>query len=82
MFSALLFAAGAMLFAPHARAEKNELLNSKCLKCHAEFKKMDNAMAGDFESLSNKAKSFQVDVGDKIQVVKFTPGKSLKKTVK
>ena len=73
LLSAALFAVGAMLFAPDSRAEKNELLNSKCLKCHTEFKKMNNVVAGDFESLSNKAKSFQVDIGKQIQIVKFTP---------
>jgi len=73
LLSAVLFAATVMLFAPHAGAEKNELLNSKCLKCHTEFEKMDMVMAGDFESLSNKAKSFQVDIGERVQIVKFTP---------
>jgi hypothetical protein len=73
LLTAVLFVAAAMLFAPDSRAEKNELLNSKCLRCHTEFKKMENALPGEFQSLSNKAKSFEVDIGEKIQLVKFTP---------
>jgi hypothetical protein len=74
---------------PAAQAGGN-LVNGKCLKCHANYKEMENVVAGDFASLSNKAKSFQVDVGGKTQIVKFTPQtevanvdgiKSLKKPV-
>jgi hypothetical protein len=74
---------------PAARAAGN-LVNEKCLKCHADYKDMENVVAGDFASLSNKAKSFQVDLGGKTQIIKFTPQtkvanvegiKSLKKPV-
>ncbi|MBI4776720.1 MAG: hypothetical protein HY788_21500 [Deltaproteobacteria bacterium] len=73
LVSAVLLVATAMLFAPDSRAEKGQLFDPKCLKCHTEFNKLDNAVAGDFDSISDKAMSFQVNVGDKIQIVKFTP---------
>ena len=57
---------------PVARAASN-MVHGKCLKCHADYKDMENVVAGDFASLSNKAKSFQVDVGSKTQILKFTP---------
>jgi len=52
--------------------EAESFLDSKCLKCHAEFKQMTNVLAGDFESLSQRAKSFQVLVGDTMEVIRFT----------
>lgn len=76
-FKALLgltvIAAGLSLSTP-AVSQAKVIANKKCLKCHAEIKDMENVVAGDFQSRSNKAKSITVDVGDgKVEVLKFTP---------
>jgi hypothetical protein len=57
---------------PASFAEAGSLIHAKCLKCHSEFKEMKDVAAGDFASLSNKAKSFQVDVGEAQQIIRFT----------
>ena len=71
-FAAVFFLAHLALSFP-ALAQTGGFINQKCLKCHGEFKEMKNVVAGDFASLSNKAKSIQVDLGDENQIVKFTP---------
>lgn len=61
------------LAAPMA-ARAKVIASSKCLKCHAEIKDMNNVVAGEFQSLSNKAKSITVEVEDgQVEVLKFTP---------
>ncbi len=50
------------------------LAAKKCLKCHAEIKDMDNLVAGEFQSRSNKAKSITVKIAKgEVLVLKFTP---------
>jgi hypothetical protein len=76
-FKALLgltaIVAGLSLTTP-AVSQAKVIANKKCLKCHAEIKDMENVVAGDFQSRSNKAKSITVDVGGgKVEVLKFTP---------
>jgi len=54
-------------------AQAKVIANKKCLKCHGEIKDMPNVVAGDFQSLSNKAKSITVETGPgQVQVLKFT----------
>jgi hypothetical protein len=47
-------------------------ISANCLKCHEEYKNAPNVIGGEFQSLSNQAKSIQVDVGDANEIVKFT----------
>lgn len=47
-------------------------VSANCLKCHEEYKGAANVIGGEFQSLSNQAKSIQVDVGDSNEIVKFT----------
>jgi hypothetical protein len=55
-------------------AQAKVIANKKCLKCHGEIKDMTNVVAGDFQSLSNKAKSITVETAPgQVQVLKFTP---------
>lgn len=72
---AMVLAAGAMAtMALAAPASAEVMADQKCLKCHAEIKKMDNVVAGDFQSRSNKAKSIAVEVAPgKNIILKFTP---------
>lgn len=55
-----------------------DMLSKKCLKCHAGFKDMKNTMAGDFSSRSNKAKSIQMKINNRMQLVKFTKETTIK----
>ena len=54
------------------------MVSKSCTNCHADYKKMTDIVAGDFQSLSNKAMSIQVKVGDNMQVVKFNPETTVK----
>jgi len=74
---ALALLAWGALSAPPAEAKV--MANNKCLKCHAEFKKMPDVVAGDFQSRSNKAKSISVMVAPgKNIILKFTPQTTVK----
>ena len=48
--------------------------SKKCLRCHADFADEENVLTGDFQSRSGKAKTIQVKVNDKMEIVKFTEG--------
>ncbi len=61
---------GAVAFADEAKP--GPLQTTKCAKCHTDFAQEENVLTGEFQSLSNKAKSIQVEVNDKMMVVKFT----------
>ena len=55
-------------------AQAQVMADQKCLKCHGEFKDLGNAVAGEFQSRSGKAKSISVEVAEGQNVViKFTP---------
>lgn len=56
-----------------AAAADHTLVAKTCLKCHGEFGKMKDVVAGEFNSLSNKAKSISVSVTpEDTQIIKFT----------
>ena len=52
--------------------------SKSCLNCHAEFKDMKDILAGNFSSRSNKAKSIQMKINKKMELVKFTPETAVK----
>jgi hypothetical protein len=60
-----------------AEAPKN-IVAKKCLACHKEYKEMADIVAGDFNSLSNKAKSITVKIEDEMRLVKFTAETTVK----
>ncbi len=76
----LALAAGAMAgLALAAPASAEVMADAKCLKCHGEIKKMDNVVAGEFQSSSNKAKSLSVAVAEgKNIILKYTPQTTVK----
>ena len=55
-----------------AVAEAAGLVADNCLKCHSEYKDKANVVGGEFQSLSNQAKSIQVAVGERNEIIKFT----------
>jgi hypothetical protein len=73
LFLALAWADGGVA----AEAQKN-IVAKKCLACHKDYKDMADIVAGDFNSLSNKANSITVKIEDEMQLVKFTAETTVK----
>jgi hypothetical protein len=55
-----------------AGAGTGPMVAKKCIKCHSGYKSMNDIVAGDFYSRSNKAKTIQVKTGKAMQLVKFS----------
>jgi len=47
------------------------LVSKRCLACHGDYKNTPDIVAGDFDSLSQKAKTFQVTLDEGKQLLKF-----------
>ena len=67
LFLALAWAGGGLA----AEAPKN-IVAKKCLACHKDYKDTADIVAGDFNSLSNKANSITVKIEESMQLVKYT----------
>ena len=68
VFTAVVYS-GALAATPPA----GTMVQKNCMKCHQGFSKMDHVLAGNLSSKSMKAKSLQVKIGKKLELVKFTP---------
>ena len=70
----ILVAALAMGVVPGAWAtgDTPQTVQKNCMKCHQNFGKMDNIMAGNLSSTSLKANSIQMKINDRLEMVKFT----------
>ncbi|MGD9032603.1 MAG: rhodanese-like domain-containing protein [Desulfobacteraceae bacterium] len=67
------------LEAMSAKAPQTPQMQSKrCLNCHKNYKSMEDIITGNFKSRSNKAKSIQVRIDNRMQVVKYTPETTVK----
>jgi hypothetical protein len=67
------------LEAMSAKAPQTPQMQSKrCLNCHKNYKTMEDIITGNFKSRSNKAKSIQVRIDNRMQVVKYTPETTVK----
>ena len=78
-----IFIAGLHLFPlSYANADTSEkpdtVISKKCLKCHQSFKKMQDTLAGNFKSRSNKAKTIQMKINNGMKLVKFTKDTKIK----
>ncbi len=54
------------------------MASNNCLKCHGNFAKMENILAGNLSSKSMKAKSIQMKINQDLELVKFTPETKVK----
>jgi hypothetical protein len=62
-----------------AKAPQTPQMQSKrCLNCHNNYKGVEDIITGNFKSRSNKAKSIQVRIDKRMQVVKYTPETTVK----
>ncbi len=70
------------LLAPPAFAAEGKappsMVFKKCLKCHSEYKDMKDVMAGEFYSRSRKAKSIQIKINNRMQLVKYDENTTVK----
>jgi hypothetical protein len=73
LFLALAWAGGGVA----AEVPKN-IVAKKCMACHKDYKDMADIVAGDFNSLSNKANSITVKIEEEMQLVKYTAETTVK----
>ncbi len=73
-----LFLALAGVGGAFAGETPKNVVAKKCLACHKDYKEMADIVAGDFNSLSNKANSITVKIEEEMQLVKFTPETTVK----
>ena len=55
-----------------------QMLTKRCLNCHKKYKDMEDILTGTIKSRSNKAKSIQVTIDSRMQVVKYMPETTIK----
>ena len=49
------------------------MVQKNCLKCHQGFKDMDSVLAGNLSGTSLEAKTIQLKINNRMEMVKFTP---------
>jgi hypothetical protein len=54
------------------------MFTKRCMNCHKNYKDMKDVLTGTIKSRSNKAKSIQVTIDSRMQVVKYTPETTIK----
>ena len=72
---AILAAAVAICMLPGAWAAGNTaaIVQKNCMKCHQQFGKMENVIAGNLSGKSEKASSIQMTVNNRMEMIKLTP---------
>ena len=55
-----------------AGADATTMVQKNCMKCHSDFGKMENVMAGNLKSASLKGSSIQMKVNNRLEMVKLT----------
>ena len=48
-------------------------VQNNCMKCHQNFGKMENVLAGNLSGTSLKANTIQMKINNRLEMVKFTP---------
>lgn len=61
-----------------AAAAGKPMASKNCLKCHGDYAKMKDTLAGNLSSKSMKAKSIQIKINKHLELVKFTPETKVK----
>jgi hypothetical protein len=55
-----------------AAADTAPIVQNNCMKCHQDFGKMKNIMAGNMSGKSSKANSIQMKINNRLEMVKLT----------
>ena len=71
----VLMTAFAMFVLPGvwAAGDTAPIVQNNCMKCHQNFGKMNNIMAGNLSGTSLKANSIQMKINNRLEMVQFTP---------
>ncbi len=71
----ILMAAIAILLLPNvwAAADTGQNVQKNCMKCHQNYGKMKNILAGNLSGKSLKANTIQMKINNRLEMVKFTP---------
>jgi hypothetical protein len=56
-----------------AAADTAPIVQNNCMKCHQDFGKMKNVIAGNLSGKSMKANSIQMKINNRLEMIKFTP---------
>lgn len=68
---ALILLPIAVMGAEKGSAAQEKWVSKSCMGCHKEYKTMQDIVAGEVHTRSNKAKSLQIKVNDEMQLVKY-----------
>ena len=81
---AVLFIVAAFLLLPYLDAgatkapQTPQMQSKRCLSCHKTYKDQTDIITGTIKSRSNKAKSIQITLDDRMELVKYTPETTVK----
>ncbi|MBW2513720.1 MAG: rhodanese-like domain-containing protein [Deltaproteobacteria bacterium] len=56
-----------------AAADMTTMVQKNCMKCHSDFGKMEYVIAGNLSSQSTKANAIQMQINNKLEMIKVTP---------
>jgi len=71
----ILAAAATICALPGALAATDTapIVQNNCMKCHQNFGKMENVIAGNMSGKSMEANSIQMKINNRLEMIKFTP---------
>ena len=80
---AVLFIVAAFFLLPYldagaAKAPQQQMQSKRCLNCHKTYKDQTDIVTGTFKSRSKKAKSIQVTIDNRMELLKYTPETKVK----
>ena len=58
-------------------ADTTTMVQKNCMKCHQDFGKMENVLAGNLNNASLKSSSIQMKINNRLEMVTFTPATEL-----
>ena len=56
-----------------AAVDTSPIVQNNCMKCHQNFGKMENVIAGNMSGKSMEANSIQMKINNRLEMIKFTP---------
>lgn len=70
----MMLTIGLTLFLPAswAGADATTMVQKNCMKCHQDFGKMENVIAGNLNSASLKGSSIQMKINNRLEMIKLT----------
>jgi hypothetical protein len=78
LFLAIFIFASLKLVKAEKGSKAPAMLTKRCMNCHQNYKEMKDILTGTFKSRSKKAKSLQVKIDKRMELVKYTPETKIK----